>query len=223
MRIGSNAYPEVDVRHVVLARAARSNRAHGRSLSHDVALANADATEMYERHRVAVLGLDGHDLAVRAYRSRERDDSSGWGIEERIGFIGNVDAAMLSACVGIPTDREWREHLPGSRPGPRVCRGRKHGRDRDGEDARDAAHRSSFVCLLDNTATVARGADVVNCAYVRESVDTDDCGGSRSAARREQPHRGVSRRPQRAGLRLRPLPPSARRTSDPWRWAPARA
>ena len=143
MRIGSKAYPEVNVRHVVLRRAARPDRAHGRSLSYDVALANADAAEMYERHRVAVLGLDGDDLAVRPHRARERDDSSGWGIDERIGFVGDVDASMLPACVWIPTHRKWLEHLPGSRPGPRVRGGRKHGHDRDGEDDRDAAHRSS--------------------------------------------------------------------------------
>lgn len=147
LRIGGDADPEVDVWHLVLGRSARPDSSHESPFPDDLSLAHADAAEMDERHGVAVLRLDRHDLAARAHRAGERHDSAGRCAHRGIALVADVDASMLAARIRVIAEREGFEHLARRRPCPRMCRGWKRGHDNDREDDHERAHRSSFCSL----------------------------------------------------------------------------
>jgi hypothetical protein len=180
----------MDVRDIVLGRSARSDRAHLRSFPHNLALADGDLAEVYERHGVPVYGLDRDDSPVRAHGAGERHDSSGGCPHGGGHLVSDVDASMLAARIGIVAEGEGLQHLSGRRPRPRVGGRRQCDHGNGGSDY-EAAHQLSFVRKFDNATTVAGVADVVNSAYVRESGGTGVRAGSRSDARRAPPRFAV--------------------------------
>ncbi|HEU0303988.1 MAG TPA: hypothetical protein VFR32_05350 [Gaiellaceae bacterium] len=132
--VGGHADAEMDVRAVVLGRSARSDRTDGRAFSHRVSLADRDRAEVYERHGVAVAGLDRDHTSVRAHVPRERDRAGRRREHRRSSLSSDVDPSMLSPCIGIVADDEGREDLPVGRPSPgaRGCGHRERSEDDDG-------------------------------------------------------------------------------------------
>ena len=203
----------MNVRRLVLGRAARPDRSHDSALADDVALLHRDRAEVDERHRMAAGRLHCHDLSVRADGSGERDDARARRKNGLVTLARHVDPSVLAARVRVAAVDEGLEHLPRGRPCPRVSRGRKNQR-REGGDYCKTAHRSLLVGDIDNRITVARAADVVNSVYVRESADRAGRAGSTSIAIRDRRHpaeRDLQRRaPRRPSQPLRP----ARRTTQ---------
>ncbi len=93
--------PEVHVGRWPFRLAARADHADRSALGDGVALDHGDATEVGQRDRVPVGGLDRDGAPVRRHRARERHDARG-GRQDGLAVVAlNVDAAMLPRGVGV--------------------------------------------------------------------------------------------------------------------------
>jgi hypothetical protein len=140
----------VDVRHIVLGRAARPGRSHGAALTDDVAFAHCDRAELDERHRIAAGRLHRHDLPVRADGARETHDARGRRKDRLLALARHVDPPVLAARVGVAAVDEGLENPSSGRPGPPVGGGRSNKRGEGGGDYSKAAHGSLLVGGIDN-------------------------------------------------------------------------
>jgi hypothetical protein len=146
LRVGSDANAEVHVRLVELGRAARADAAHGRTLVDERSLEHSDRPEMDEGHGVAVGGSDADRLASAGDRTCERDRARRGGDDVGPRRVGDVDATVLSAGVGVAAERELLQHLPVSGPGP--CAGARRPCERDRQSyEHQPAHRSTSVVV----------------------------------------------------------------------------
>lgn len=185
LRVRGHAHAEMDVRPVRFRGPTRPNLPHLGALAHGVAFRHAERAKMDERHRVAVAGLDRHDLPVGPDRARERDDARGGGGDRRIALRRDVDPAMLTSGVRVTAKNERPQHFTRSRPCPGVCRrGQEKQGDCGGQDR--AAHDDLLVVVTVNADTVAGRSDVVKIVNIRGSCDRGGCAECPSAVRRHR-------------------------------------
>lgn len=128
----------MDVRYVVLGLARRACCCDRLSLRDTVAAPHAKRAEMGERRLRPVRGLDRDRDAVRRHGAREGHLACGRRPDGVGTREGDVDPTVLSAGVGVVTEREATEHRPVRGPGPRERAGRAdeggHSRDRRDEE-----------------------------------------------------------------------------------------
>jgi hypothetical protein len=101
----------VHVELVVLGRPAAPDRPHRSALADGVTLANDDRAEMEQRDRIAVERLDRHRLAPAGHSSGVGHGSRGGRDHVRAAVAGHVDAAVLTARIGIVPEHKGPEHL----------------------------------------------------------------------------------------------------------------
>ncbi len=203
----------MDVRHTVLGRAARAYRPDNCALPNSVTFAHRYRADVDERHRVAAGCLHRHNLPIRADGAREANDAGGRCEDRLFAVSRHVDPSVLTARVRVAAVDKGAEHLSRGRPRPRMGGGRESKHGNCGSDYCEAAHRSLLVGEIDNDATVAGAADVVNSAYIRESAGRGGRAGSTSTAIRDRRHPAARGRPRRALRRLRRPHRPARQTT----------
>ena len=101
LRIGGDADPKMDVWLVELGCPARADRADSGPFTDVRAFRDRHRAEMHERDGVAVGGLDRHGLPARRHRAGKRHSPARGGQNVRAGWTGDVDPAVLAACVRI--------------------------------------------------------------------------------------------------------------------------
>src|SRR6185437_15932156 len=112
--------------------------------------------------------LDRNGLPARRHRSRERDDSPGRSEHLRTAGGAEIDAAVLTARVGMRMiERERPQNRSVDRPGPRTRR-RHRKRARTYEQDSKTPHGFLLVASFENDATIAR-ADLC-CQYWLQST-----------------------------------------------------
>jgi hypothetical protein len=141
----------MDVRHIVLGRAARADGSDHGAFADSVTFRHRDRAEVDKRHRVAAGRLHRHDLPVRADRAGKAHDPGRRRHDRLFAVSCHVDPSVLAACVRIATVDEGLEHVSGGRPRPRLGTRRKSKRG-EGGDYDNAGHRSLLVGELDNEA-----------------------------------------------------------------------
>jgi hypothetical protein len=115
-----HADAQMHVWDVELGRSTRSDRSDRRRLVDARARAQRERTQMRERDRVPVRGLDAQRQPVARRRARKRDNTSSRSHNSAVGGSGNVDAAALSTCVRMcAVKRERPQDRPLDRPRPR--------------------------------------------------------------------------------------------------------
>jgi hypothetical protein len=129
----------MDVRHIMLGRAARSYRSDHGTLADSVTFLHRDRAEVDKRHRMAAGRLDRHDLPVRTDRAREAHDAGGRREDRLFALSSHVDSSVLPACIRVSAVDEGLEYVSGGGPRPRVGARRKSKGDKGG-DYSNATH-----------------------------------------------------------------------------------
>jgi hypothetical protein len=106
----------MDVRPLHFRGPTRSNRPYLGALARGVPLLHAERAEMNEGHRVAIAGLDRHDLAVRPDRAREGHDACRRCYDARPCRRGDIDTAMLAARVRVVAESKGSFDITGRGP-----------------------------------------------------------------------------------------------------------
>ena len=140
--VGRDADAEVDVRLRPVGLAARADGGHGRPLGDRIALANPNRAEMLQRHGVTVRSADRERPAALRHGSGKRDRAGRRSPHVRAQIAGDVDAAMLAACVRIAPEDERTEDTPVDRPRPGLGGGR-HETGHDKCEENGTAHRTT--------------------------------------------------------------------------------
>ena len=131
--VGGFADSEVDIGHVQLRDAARTDGADLIAFPYSLATPDAERTEVHEGHRVAVRSPERHGLAAAGNASGERDGPGG-GRGDRGACRGaDVDPAVLAAGVRVTrVERERRQYRSRHGPGPAERRSRDDQRGSSG-------------------------------------------------------------------------------------------
>ena len=141
---------QMNVRHVVLQGAARTDGGDRRSFTHRVTPLRSRRAEMRQRHRVAVASLNRQRPTADRHRACERDNPRDRRQHRGSRGSADVDTAVLAGRVGVITELELLHHRPVGRPRP-CCGGRReHEHGCDGRD-QSSAHLGLLVFLVDNT------------------------------------------------------------------------
>jgi hypothetical protein len=156
----------VKVWDVVLDLAAWSDRADGHPFDDRLAALNAHRTEMRQRHRVAVGGLDRHGSATHRHGAGKRDRPWRGCKHRRSGWSADVDSPVLAGGIRIVAEDERLKNRSLDGPGPR-SRGRgDHKRRRRDHDDQSSPHLFLLVVLIANSDSTIHGvAAVVNPDY----------------------------------------------------------
>jgi len=145
VRVGGQADPEVQVRLVPLAVAARADRAHDLSFLDRSPGSYSDRAEVHEGDRVAVGCANRQAEPFVGHLPDKRDDAGGGSPHVGTGRSGNVDPPVLTARVRVVLGDERPEHRAVDRPRP-SRRGRA---ERESEQRSSRAEEHS-VADLDN-------------------------------------------------------------------------
>jgi hypothetical protein len=126
LRIVGAPDAEVDVRHVDLRLARRTDRPNRLTLGDAVAGAHRDRTEMKQRHRVPVPRPDRQRAAVHGEPTGERDSAVRRRTHGGAGLCADVDPRVAVLAVLLPAEVEAAKHGTVGGPGPgrggRRCR-----------------------------------------------------------------------------------------------------
>jgi hypothetical protein len=139
----------MNVRDVVLGRAARADRGNPGAFDDRVALTHNRRPEVRQRHRVAVASLDRQRPAADRHGACEGDDPRRRRQHRSSRGRADVDTAVLAGHVGVVAETELLEHRPVDRPRPR-CGGRRSHEHRNGDSDQDSAHLGLLVFYIDN-------------------------------------------------------------------------
>jgi hypothetical protein len=137
VRIGSDPDSEVDVRRSTVVRRSR-NGADSVPLAYESVLGNADRAQSDKRDRIAVFAADRDGAPASGHRAGERDRAGHGRTHARTGVTGDIDAAVLSAGIGIVAQRKGAEHLTVERPSPAR---RRSGQDHRRQCSREREHK----------------------------------------------------------------------------------
>ena len=135
--LGCSSDTEMDARHGLLRRPAGPHRPDRLALGDRVSLRDPDRAQMDERHRIPVRREDRDAAAVRRQRAGKRDHTGGRRADRSPVGAGDVDPAVLAACVRVSSEHERPQYLTlrGPRPGRRAAaqgeREHAHGADRE--------------------------------------------------------------------------------------------
>lgn len=211
LRIGRAADPELDEGR--LGAAAVGERADGITLGDDGVLPDADLTEVRERHRPAVGGLDRDGLAVPGDGPGERDGTRSGRAHRFCRGAADVDAAMLAGGVRVcGIERVRREYATGDGPAPRLRRRRvrEHGDEDEHESTHEHTSLSGGRTLCSSTvepegAVVKKGYRVVTKSRGRARCARPSPGGRPRRRRHAAASLPRRARPPQHGHRHRPL------------------
>jgi hypothetical protein len=155
----------VDVRLAHDRVGAGADRAHDRSLGHDVAALDGHCAELEQRDRVALGRPDRHAQAAAREAAGEGDRARGRRANWSAHIGADVDAAVLAAGIWVVAEREASQNRTVDRPGPRSGDGSdREGRDDHGEQAE---HENVPPSLpdLETDQRLAAAAEVVKQGY----------------------------------------------------------
>ena len=174
------------------------------SLRDDRSLPDAQRSEVCERRLVSVAGDDRHRETVRRDLSCERHlPGRGRPYRARVAYC-DVDSAMLTRGVFVPTDRVAAKHFAVGGPRPRPRRRSADERPDDGEENADHPSRCPVREHGATVASVVRDGNAIDC-LVTESPGTERFGTCRSGAPPPRPQHAATR-PRRRD----PIPPHER-------------
>ena len=159
--------PKVNVRRSAVVGRGR-DRSDRFSFTHESVLRNSDRAQSDERDRIAVARADGDRAPVPGNGAGEGDSTGRRRARARAGVGGNIDAAVLTAGIGIVAEGESANHLTVSRPGPaRRGSGQNHrGQCSHKREYDRASHlEPPFVVSFVYGSSVARRRRVVNSGY----------------------------------------------------------
>jgi hypothetical protein len=145
-----DAHTQVEVRLVEFRVSARPHRPDRIAFADRCALPHRDRTEVREGDRIAVLCLDGDDLAAGGHAAGEGDSSTGRGQDIRARSFGNVDPPVLASGIGAATvERELPQDRTTGRPCP--CLGLSWENQPYEHEQQDPAHRASSLSATPTT------------------------------------------------------------------------
>ncbi len=217
--VGRDADAQVDVRLGPGGLTARAHGGDGRPLRDRVALANPNRAEMLQRHGVAVGRPDRERLA--AFRHGACEGHRSGRRREHVGseIAGDVDAAMLTARIGIASEDERAEDPPTDRPCPGLSGGR-HETGHDECEQDDTAHTQLLVCDLDNSRRPRYREHRMLCP---ERLDSGGLARSETPRRSSRSGSGKTAAPAAAEHESRRAAPCSRRRTCREAWtAPSR-
>lgn len=166
VRVGGQPDAEVNIRLRSFGLAARADRPHDLPLDNRRSDRQSDRSQVDEGDRVPAFGADRQAEPFARQPAGVGDDPRGWSAHLGSRRSADVDAAVLTARIGIVRGHEWPEHRPLDRPAPR-CRARdvpecdeEHSRQADAYVARFENHaRATYRAgrLLSNLTTAKPG------------------------------------------------------------------
>jgi hypothetical protein len=139
-----DANAEVDVRTVVLRRAADPDSRDGRAFGDLGSTPNRDRAQVKQRDGVAVWRPDRHRPSATRNGAGEAHGAAGGGAHGPALCAGDVDAAVLTGGVGVAAETERLQYRPIHRPGPG---GGGRGADQKREEDRKQREIHLHVCL----------------------------------------------------------------------------
>jgi hypothetical protein len=127
--VGGDADAEVDVRRRGDAVAALPHLPDRLALADVRALRERHCPELQQGHGVAVRGANGDGATAVRNAPDERHRPGGGRANVAADVGGDVDAPVLTTCVGIVAERERAQHRTVDRPTPRERSGSEHERE----------------------------------------------------------------------------------------------
>jgi hypothetical protein len=158
--LGRQPDAEMDVRHGRLRIPGRADRADPLAFLDSGVPLHPSRAEMDERDGVAVVGLNGHGQAARRDRAHEGNRACSGRQDCLAAVAADVDAAVLSGCIGVGTEAEWGQQRAGRGPRPRPGRRCKHqhqepDRSECSQKRQQVIHPRESLPPLSNVVTVS--------------------------------------------------------------------
>jgi hypothetical protein len=119
---------------------ALADDADDRPLLDDAAAEHARRAELEQGHGIAVGRLDRDRAAAAGDGADERNRPCGRGEDRAAELSADVDAAVLSARVGVRADRERSQHRACGRPDPGMRRRGGDERRKQDQDREESPH-----------------------------------------------------------------------------------
>ena len=211
MLVGGDADAEVDVWRLGDAVAALPHLPDRLALTDARTLLERHLLELEQGHGVAVRGADREGATAVRNAPDERHRPGGRRANVAADVGGDVDAAVLTACIGVVAERERAQDCTVDGPAPRERSGSEH--EREQGQRRDQSSHCHLRSLRCDPADHRRGGgSPTQCALrschgvVTEMTRRGGCGARRSAARRAPPPADAAHRPRPARRRRQPAP-----------------